>query len=204
MKNNKISIRTDSYAHKLLAAMLLIGAGIVMVAKPSMLKLAFLVISIIILEIALIKITIYFAVRPYEKRMKQFYGGISYWIAGFICLALYFIRPELIYIFIGILLAAEGGLGIVNTLKNKKLGTIRVGALGINAGVILAGATSIICAEVFKDKMLVSGVIIICGGVFLIAELILFIKAESIAKKSVVKAESEVASTETNESANNN
>lgn len=197
MKNSKNSIKLYSYVHRLFAAVLLIGAGIVMIVKPSMLKLAFLVISIIILEIALIKVTVYFAVRPYEKRTKQFYSGTGYWIAGFICLALYFIRPELIYILIGILLAAEGVLGIVNTFKNKRLGSIRIGVFGINVGVILAAVMSVLCVTVFKDKVLISGTIIICGSVFMIAELVLFIKAGSVDKKSGTKTESEVVSTET-------
>ncbi len=189
MKGTKIAIKPDSYIQTLIAAIILIAAGLIMAISPTLLKTAFLIISIIILEVAVIKITIYFAIRPYEKRIKQFYGGIGYWIAGFICLALYFIKPEFIFVFIGVLLAAEGALGIFNALKNKKLSTVRGGVLGIGAGVVLAGIMAVICAAVFKEKMIVSGIIVICGGVLMLVEAFLFSKAESISKAAAKAAE---------------
>lgn len=145
-----------------IAPILLIALGILLIVNRSHLDTIFSAFGSIIMLIGLIKIVIYYAIKPYEKKAYHLQHGIIVLLIGAILTFVPFFANQFIPFCIGLLILISGISGIINATNLKKISHNWQIPFAFGILITLMGISTIICS------MRLSGVIWIVIGVMLI------------------------------------
>ncbi len=173
MKNKKLTIPKFSVPHLLAAAVFLIILGAVIIISKSFLKNSFLVIGIILLEAALVKFTMYAAVKPYENKPEHLYTAIALTVSGVVVLVLSLFRISWIIMVLSTVPCVIGILGLRSVISSKFVPGKRNTLICVNAGLFVAGFVSALCSVIYSSNRIMNGVIFICSGALVVLECVL-------------------------------
>lgn len=178
MKKQKLSNLHFSIPHALAAAAFLIILGAVIIIGDSVVKGSFITIGIIVLEAALVKFTMYAAIKPYENKPGHLYTAIALTVSGAVILLLSLFRIGWIIMILSIVPCALGLLGLRAVLGRKYASGTKNTLICVTAGLFVAGFASALCSVIFSSNRIMIGIIFICSGVLTVLLCTLFAAAE--------------------------
>lgn len=178
MKKQKISNLRFSIPHALAAAVFLLILGAVIIIGDSVVKCSFITIGIIVLEAALVKFTMYAAVKPYENKPGHLYTAITLAVSGAVILLLSLFRIGWIIMILSIVPCVLGLLGLRAVIRRKYSAGTRNTLICVTAGLLVAGFASALCSVIFSSNRIMIGIIFICSGILTILLCTLFAAAE--------------------------